>query len=76
VESEPVIPVRTPLYLYPQRSREVPEGPGEGEIDHIGADEAVFRDFDYVSRGRGVRGDPSMQAHQREEKDRKRETMS
>ena len=48
----------------------------EGEIDYIRADAVAFRDFDYISRSRGVRGDSPKQAHQREDKDQKRETIS
>jgi hypothetical protein len=48
----------------------------EGEIDYIRADEVAFRDVDFSSRSRGVRGDPAMQAHQRADEDQKRETIS
>jgi hypothetical protein len=48
----------------------------EGEIDYIRADEVACRHVDFISRGRGVRGDPAMQANQREDKDRERETSS
>ena len=58
MEREPVVPVRTsPLFLSVDFVRD-PQDLREGEIDYIRADAAAFGDFDYISRGRGVRGDP------------------